>query len=100
EKKAKLQTTYDQLNPFALKRMIDKLQERLHKMIYKKTKGEPFMPSIALNLYLHKRFFSGRLLYEATIPVSSRFLMRQCAGLTWKSKSVKIAAWKNSFPLN
>lgn len=39
EKKAKLQTTYDQLNPFALKRMIDKLQERLHKMIYKKNKG-------------------------------------------------------------
>jgi hypothetical protein len=41
ERKARLQTTYNQLNPFALKRTINKLQERLHKMIYEKYKGRP-----------------------------------------------------------
>jgi len=39
ERKAKLQNTYGQLNPFELKRTIDKLQERLFKMIYEKNKG-------------------------------------------------------------
>jgi hypothetical protein len=39
ERKAWLQATYSQLNPFALKRTIDKLQERLHKMAYEKNKG-------------------------------------------------------------
>jgi hypothetical protein len=41
EKRARLQASYDQLNPFALKRTINKLQERLHKMIYEKYKGRP-----------------------------------------------------------
>jgi hypothetical protein len=40
------------------------------------------MPSITSNLYLHKCFASGRLLYEATIPSLSRFWMRQCDKLT------------------
>lgn len=39
ERKTRLQASYDQLNPFALKRTIDKLQERLHKIIYEKNKG-------------------------------------------------------------
>jgi hypothetical protein len=39
ERKTRLQTTYDQLNPFALKRTIDKLQERIGKMIFEKNKG-------------------------------------------------------------
>ncbi|TFG74827.1 MAG: transposase [Chrysiogenales bacterium] len=39
ERKAKLQNTYAQLNPFELKRTIDKLQGRLLKMIYEKNKG-------------------------------------------------------------
>jgi hypothetical protein len=41
ERKTRLQVSYDQLNPFALKRTINKLQERLHKMIYEKYKGRP-----------------------------------------------------------
>jgi len=41
ERKTRLQVNYDQLNPFALKRTINKLQERLHKMIYEKYKGRP-----------------------------------------------------------
>jgi hypothetical protein len=41
ERRARLQASYDQLNPFALKRTINKLQERLHKMIYEKYKGRP-----------------------------------------------------------
>ncbi|MCX6556104.1 MAG: transposase, partial [Candidatus Aminicenantes bacterium] len=41
ERKAKLQKTYAQLNPFELKRTIDKLQERLYKMIFEKHKGRP-----------------------------------------------------------
>jgi hypothetical protein len=48
------------------------------------------MPSITLNLYLHNRFASGRLLYESTIPASSRFLMRQCAELTSPAGTAKI----------
>lgn len=39
ERKTRLRARYDQLNPFALKRTIDNLQERLHKMIYEKNKG-------------------------------------------------------------
>jgi len=39
ERKSKLQNTYAQLNPFELKRTIDKLQEKLLKMIYEKNKG-------------------------------------------------------------
>jgi hypothetical protein len=39
ERKLKLQKTYAQLNPFELKRMIDKLREKLLKMIYEKNKG-------------------------------------------------------------
>ena len=39
ERKTRLRARYDQLNPFALKRSIDKLQERLHKMIFEKNKG-------------------------------------------------------------
>lgn len=39
ERKANLQNTYAQLNPFELKRTIDKLQDRLHKMIFEKHKG-------------------------------------------------------------
>jgi len=41
DRKRKLQTTYDQLNPFALKRSIDKLQLKLQKMTYEKHKGRP-----------------------------------------------------------
>jgi hypothetical protein len=41
DRKKKLQITYEQLNPFALKRSIDMLQERLHKMVYEKHKGRP-----------------------------------------------------------
>jgi len=41
ERKTRLQVNYDQINPFALKRTINKLQERLHKMIYEKYKGRP-----------------------------------------------------------
>jgi len=39
DRKKKLQITYEQLNPFALKRSIDKLQEKLQKMVYEKHKG-------------------------------------------------------------
>jgi hypothetical protein len=39
--KRKLQATYEQLNPFALKRSIDKLQAKLQKMVYEKHKGRP-----------------------------------------------------------
>jgi hypothetical protein len=41
KRKANLQNTYAQLNPFELKRTINKLQDRLHKMIYEKYKGRP-----------------------------------------------------------
>lgn len=40
-RKKKLQTTYEQLNPFALKRAIDKLQAKLQKMVHEKHKGRP-----------------------------------------------------------
>ena len=56
-----------------------------------------FMTSIALNLFLHKRFASGRLLYEATIPSSGRFLMKQCACLTYILQSIKIHGWSKLF---
>jgi len=42
ERKKKLQASYDQLNPFALKRTIDKLKKSLIKMIYEKNKGRTF----------------------------------------------------------
>lgn len=38
-KKRKLQGAYEQLNPFALKRSIDRLQAKLQKMVYEKQKG-------------------------------------------------------------
>ena len=51
------------------------------------------MPSIASNMYLHKCFASGRLLYEATIPSLSRFWMRQCVPLTFQTIILKMHAW-------
>jgi hypothetical protein len=41
DKKKKLQATYEQLNPFALKRSIDKLQVKLQKTVYEERKGRP-----------------------------------------------------------
>lgn len=41
DRKQKLQDTYEQLNPFALKRSIDNLQAKLQKMVYEKHKGRP-----------------------------------------------------------
>jgi hypothetical protein len=41
DRKRKLQVTYEQLNPFALKRSIDELQAKLQKMVYEKHKGRP-----------------------------------------------------------
>jgi hypothetical protein len=38
-RKKKLQATYEQLNPFALKRSIDKLQAKLQKLVYEEHKG-------------------------------------------------------------
>jgi hypothetical protein len=41
ERKVGLHTNYDQLNPFSLKRTINRLQERLQKMVNEKHKGRP-----------------------------------------------------------
>ena len=41
DRKKKLQATYEQLNPFALKRSIDKLQVKLQKIVYEERKGRP-----------------------------------------------------------
>lgn len=41
DRKMKLQTTYEQLNPFALKRSIDQLQAKLQKLVYEERKGRP-----------------------------------------------------------
>jgi hypothetical protein len=38
-KKRKLQGTYEQLNPFVLKRSIDQLHAKLQIMVYEKQKG-------------------------------------------------------------
>ena len=39
ERKTRLRDRLDLLHPFALKRTIDKLQKRLHKMTFEKNKG-------------------------------------------------------------
>jgi hypothetical protein len=80
--KNELKAIYKKLNPFELKKSIEKLQKKLFKIVYLKKKEYALIGKIMNIKYQHCRTISCRFFNEATIPLSYRFLMSQLLFIT------------------